>query len=130
MDVLTPDQRSYNMSRIRSVNTQPEIKIFTELDKLEKGYKKHYSIPGKPDIVFPEKKIAVFIDGEFWHGRYLRKIKTRLSDYWIKKITNNIKRDKKIRNQLKKEGWIVLRLWGDDIEKNLEKEFSKILKIL
>lgn len=74
MDRLTPEQRSFNMSRIRSKNTKPELFIFAELEKLGITFKKHYSLPGKPDIVFVKDKIAFFIDGEFWHGKYFAKI--------------------------------------------------------
>ena len=79
MDVLTKEQRSFNISRIRSKNTKPELFIFQELEKLNISFEKHYSIYGKPDVVFPECNVAVFIDGEFWHGKYFRKILKALS---------------------------------------------------
>src|SRR5947199_1851773 len=100
-DVLTPEQRSFNMSRIRSKNTKPVLLVFAELEKLGYIFEKHAMLPGKPDIAFPKKKVAVFIDGEFWHGRYFTKIKYRLTEYWIKKITNNRKRDRKNRKLLR-----------------------------
>lgn len=130
MDRLTPEQRSFNMSRIRSKNTKPELFIFTELEKLGVTFEKHYCLPGKPDVVLVKEKIAVFIDGEFWHGKYLTKIKQRLTDYWIHKLTFNRKRDRKNRKLLKAGGWTVLRLWDDDIKKNSKRELNKILKLL
>lgn len=130
MDRLTPEQRSFNMSRIRSKNTKPELIVFTELEKLGITFKKHHSLPGKPDVVFIKGKIAVFIDGEFWHGKYFSKIKHRLTDYWINKLTLNMKRDRKNKKLLKAEGWTVLRLWDDDIKKNHKREVNKILKLL
>lgn len=130
MDVLTPGQRSFNMSQIKSKNTKPELLIFEALKKKKIKFKKHFSIAGKPDVAFPKEKIAVFIDGEFWHGRYFSKIKSKLSEFWIKKITDNKKRDSRNRRLLKKEGWTVIRLWGDDIEKNGIREVNKILRAL
>lgn len=130
MDVLTPAQRSYNMSRIKSKNTKPELAVFEQLEKLEIPFERHYPIYGKPDIVFPQYKIAVFIDGEFWHGRYFTKIKYRLTEFWIQKITNNKKRDKKSSMLLKQGGWTVIRLWDDDIKKNCSKEVRKITKCI
>lgn len=129
-DVLTPEQRSLNMSRIRSKNTKPELFVFAELEKLGYIFEKHAALPGKPDIVFPEKKVAIFIDGEFWHGRYFSKIKHRLTEYWINKITNNRKRDRKNRKLLRHDGWNVIRLWDDDIKKHPEKEIRKILRAI
>ncbi len=127
-DVLTKEQRSYNMSRIRSKYTKPEVFIFNELKKMNLSFETHSKIIGKPDITFPQYKVAVFIDGEFWHGKYFTKIKYRLTDYWIQKITNNKKRDRKNRKLLKQDGWTVIRLWDDDINKNLKKELKKIFK--
>jgi DNA mismatch endonuclease, patch repair protein len=97
MDRHTAKQRSYNMSQIKSENTLPERIIFEKLK--EKGYKfrKHFGLPGKPDVVFVKEKVAVFIDGEFWHGRSFSKWKNDLSKFWLKKIGDNIKRDKKNR---------------------------------
>ena len=130
MDRLTPEQRSFNMSRIRSKNTKPELFIFTELEKLGIAFEKHYSLPGKPDIAFVREKIAIFIDGEFWHGKYFAKIEYRLTDYWIHKISHNRKRDRKNRKLLRSEGWTVIRIWDDDLKKNLGKELNKILRVI
>lgn len=116
------------MSRIRSKNTKPEVFVFEELKKLGLAFETHHSLPGKPDIVFSKEKVAVFIDGEFWHGKYLKKIKHRLSDYWVTKITNNRKRDRKNRKLLKSDGWHIIKLWDDDIKKHPKRELLKIIK--
>lgn len=129
-DVLTKQQRSYNMSKIRSKNTKPELFIFNELEKQGLVFEKHYSLPGQPDVAFVKNKVVVFIDGEFWHGRNLPKIKYRLTSYWIEKITKNIKRDRSNRKLLRAEGWKVIRLWGDEIKKNPSKAVNKIIKAL
>jgi DNA mismatch endonuclease (patch repair protein) len=130
MDRHTPLQRSYNMSQIKSKNTKPENIIFTLLKDRGIKFKKHYAVVGKPDIVFPELKLAVFIDGEFWHGKDFDSWKDRISPFWLDKIGKNILRDKKNFKLLKKEGWTVLRLWGRDIVKNPEKALLKITKLL
>lgn len=93
-DVLTRAQRSYNMSRVKSRNTKPEKTIFKLLKAKGYKFKKHYQIYGKPDIAFPKDKIAIFIDGEFWHGKNFRQWKEKLTPFWLDKITGNIKRDK------------------------------------
>ena len=78
---------------------------------------------GKPDFCFKGKKIAIFCDSEFWHGKKFLEgegFKTN-SDFWETKIKKNIERDKKVNQKLKNEGWIVIRFWGKEIEKNVQK---------
>lgn len=80
-------------------------------------------LPGKPDIAITKYKIAIFCDGEFWHGKdwEIKKPKIKNNrDYWIQKIEKNMERDVEIDKQLKSMGWRVLRFWGRDIVKNLE----------
>lgn len=128
MDVLTKSQRSYNMSQIRAKNTKPEIKLRKALfQKGLRGYKIHYNLHGKPDIVFTKYKIAVFIDGCFWHKcpKCFVKPKTKKS-YWLKKIENNKKRDKLVNEKLKNEGWLVLRFWEHQIEKEIDNVVKNI----
>lgn len=131
MDRLTPEQRSQNMAKIRSKNTKPEVLIFEELDNRGISYEKHYSaIPGKPDIAFPDKKVAVFINGEFWHGRYFSEYKDKLSDFWYKKISSNIKRDKKNYKLLRDDGWKIVKIWDRGLKKKLKREVRKIIKAI
>lgn len=130
MDVHTKLQRSYNMSRIRSKNTKPETIIFDLLRLKKVRFKKHYPIPGKPDIAFPKLKIAVFIDGEFWHGKDFTEWKAIISPFWLEKISKNISRDKKNRKILRSEGWKILRLWGRNIIKNPDNAYHKIARLL
>lgn len=115
------------MSRIRSKNTKPELLMFELLESAGIEFERHYKMLGNPDIVFPEKKLAVFIDGEFWHGRYLKMRKDRLPEYWVKKITHNIKRDKKYRKQLREEGWDIIQLWEDSIRKDKKRALRRVL---
>lgn len=132
MDNLTPEQRRRNMQRIRSTGTKAEKSIMNELR--EKGlvftsYDK--SIMGKPDIVFSEKKLAVFIDSDFWHGNPERFVRPKTNvEYWDKKIAGNKKRDREVNRQLKKQGWLVLRIWEYDVKHSLTRCVDKILKKL
>lgn len=130
MDKITKEQRSYNMSKIRSKNTKPEIMLFKLLQNKELKFKKHYNILGKPDVAFPKLKIAIFINGEFWHGRHYKKIKDKLSEFWKEKISKNINRDKKNYKLLKKKDWKVIIIWDKDLKKNPDKELNKILKTI
>ncbi len=130
MDRRTKQQRSYNMSRVRSKNTKPEVLIFSMLKDAGFKFRRHYEIHGKPDIAFPKQKIAIFVDGEFWHGKNFGKWKSSLSHFWLKKISDNIKRDKMNAKLLKREGWRSLHLWGKAITRKPEVAFSKIVKFI
>ena len=120
------------MSRIRSENTKVERLVFRELRKRGIYFQRHYKkAKGKPDIALPKKKKAVFIDGDFWHGRNFLKQKKRLpKKYWLAKIERNVKRDKANRVKLKKEGWKVLRIWEHEVQKNFDKTINKIINFL
>jgi len=132
MDVLTPAQRSFNMSRILSKNTSPEI-ILRKLLTAEgiRGYRLHYKILGKPDIVFPKKKITIFIDGCFWHKCKKDFIAPKTNKkFWFPKIKNNIARDKQVNRALKKTGWTVLRIWEHELKEISQKFLTKINQAL
>lgn len=120
------------MSRIRAKNTGIEKTVFVFLRKHRIYFQQHYDrIPGKPDIALPSKKIAVFINGDFWHGYKFAAWKNRLpQDYWVKKIETNIKRDQKNYRFLKRNGWKILKVWGHDVAKRPEKTCNKILDFL
>lgn len=123
MDNLTKEQRHKNMTHIRSKDTSIEIKLRKAL--WEKGirYRKNVTdLPGKPDIVITKYKIAVFCDSEFFHGKDWEVLKPHLeksnnSEYWIKKVERNMKRDDEVNKKLLFEGWTVIRFWGKDILK-------------
>lgn len=118
-DVLTHEQRKRNMSRIRGKNTQPEILLRKLLYSHGiRGYRIHYNLPGKPDIVFTKKKIAIFIDGCFWHKcpKCFQEPETR-KEFWMKKINSNVERDQRNTKKLQDTGWTVLRFWEHDIRK-------------
>lgn len=132
MDVFTKKKRSEIMSKIRSKNTKAEILVFRELRRHGIYFQKHYNkAPGKPDIALPRKKIAVFIDGDFWHGYRFSMTKIRLpKKYWQEKIEGNIKRDRTNRIKLRKHGWRVLRIWEHDVVKKQELTLNRIIDFM
>ena len=127
-DKFSKAKRSAIMSRIRSKNTSLEINFRKLLWKNGlKGFRIHYKLPGKPDIVFVSKRVVVFLDGDFWHGYNWKKLgKIPPRKYWQKKIQKNIDRAKKYNKMLKKDGWKVIRLWEHEVKKNAEKCINKI----
>jgi len=124
MDDLTPEQRHKNMSNIKSKNTSIEIILRKALWQEGIRYRKNVrALPGKPDIAIYKYKIAIFCDGELWHGKDWETRKEKIGtnrEYWIPKIERNIKRDNLNEKELEKMGWIVLRFWGKYIKKNIE----------
>jgi DNA mismatch endonuclease (patch repair protein) len=100
-DVFTKEKRSEVMSKIRSKNTKIEMLVFRELARKKIYFQRHYGAGRiNIDIALPRRKKAVFIDGDFWHGYYFVRDKKKLPNiYWIEKIENNIKRDRRSRNK-------------------------------
>jgi len=123
MDVLTPEQRSKCMSRIKAENTSIEVLLRKALWREGIRYRKNLkTLPGKPDIAITKYKIAIFCDGELWHGKDWEKTKNRINsnrDFWISKIEKNMMKDTINEKKLEKAGWVVLRFWGKDIKKKL-----------
>jgi DNA mismatch endonuclease (patch repair protein) len=120
-DVFSPEKRSEIMSRIRAKNTKAEVIVFKYLREQKVYFQKHYTrTPGKPDIALPRKKKAVFIDGDFWHGRTLQRLIDRPGinrEYWIPKIRRNMARDLETNAHYAKEDWNVLRVWESDLKR-------------
>lgn len=130
-DTFSPEERSRIMSLVRSKNTKPEKIVFSYLRKSNVYFQRHYKRAiGNPDIALPRKKKAVFIDGDFWHGRDYRKVlaKHDTDSYWIKKITRNMERDKEQRTMLHDEGWVLLVVWESDIIRK-STQFQELQKI-
>lgn len=130
MDKLTPEQRRKNMQAVKAKGSVIEVTLAKAL--WAKGYryrKNNKSVFGKPDLTFKRQKIAVFVDGDFWHGKNWKQRKhdhKSNQEFWHAKIEKNMARDKLVNRTLKKEGWTVLRFWGSDIKKNLETCIAKI----
>ena len=123
------------MVSIRSKNGKAERLTFSYLRRNRIYFQKHYArAPGKPDVALPRKKKAVFIDGDFWHGRnYMHRLKGRSpEDPWIVKIERNIARDMQQSGALKKSGWSVLRIWESDVnrKRTQQQSLEKIKKFL
>ena len=130
-DKLTPEQRSYCMSRVKGKDTGLEKKVRSELHKRGLRFRKHPPrLPGKPDIVFPNQKIAIFLDGDFWHGYRFPTWKNKLKPFWKNKIEETRKRDRKNFDRLKRDGWRVLRIWEHEIKKDFSGAIEKILLTL
>lgn len=125
MDNLSKEQRRKNMQHIRAKDSGIEVALRQALWAKGYRYRKNYSLlPGKPDIVFTKDKVAIFCDGEFFHGKDWETLKTTLKnsnngDYWINKISRNRERDEEINKKLQFMGWTVIRFWGNDIKKNV-----------
>lgn len=108
-------------SKIRSSNTKGEVLLRSVVWKLGFRFRKNVkTLPGKPDIVFPRERVAIFCDGDFWHGRNWEEKKKKMrqgsnAPYWLSKIEANIDRDKRHNVSLKELNWAVLRFWESDI---------------
>ena len=122
MDKLTPEQRKKCMRSNKSTGTKPELVLAKAMWALGLRYRKNSgSIFGKPDFSFKKYKVAVFVDGEFWHGKDWEQKKAEIKgnrEFWIAKIERNIQRDIEVTGRLKAEGWMVLRFWSNDVIKN------------
>lgn len=127
-DVHTPEQRSFNMSRIRSRDTKPELLLRSELWRRGYRYRLKSSLPGKPDIVFHRQRLAIFVDGCFWHGcpKHFQLPKTR-SEFWRKKIESNRQRDKEINALLKSCGWNVYRVWEHRSSQRTARDIARLI---
>lgn len=123
-DIFDSDKRSSIMSKVRSQNNKSTelklIKIFKEYNI--KGWRRNYKVKGHPDFVFLDKKIAVFVDGCFWHGHDCRNTRpSSNTEYWIKKRNRNIQHDMDITILFKQRGWTVVRIWECELKiKNME----------
>jgi DNA mismatch endonuclease (patch repair protein) len=119
-DVFTKEKRSQVMAKIRSQGSKIEIRMKNALDQSGVNYEYQPKLFGRPDFLV-ESKIAVFCDSSFWHGRNWANLKKKLSaGYWQDHIGKNRERDVLVNKALKKQGYIVLRFWDDEIRKNVE----------
>lgn len=126
----TTPQRSYIMSRIRAKNTKPELLLRNALWAKGIRYRIHAKeLPGKPDIVIRRYRLAIFVDGEFWHGHQWERTKGRIKSnrqFWWSKIERNIERDNENNAALIAAGYTVFRFWGEDVRKNLHKCVNQV----
>ena len=132
-DTLSKKKRSSLMSKIRSESTVFEQNFINELRKRtrHKMLLNVRVIKGKPDIVFDKHVLCVFLDSDFWHGwQYPRWRHLLKSEFWRKKIENNRRRDLRVTQYLRSQGWLVVRIWEHSIKQNKEKALQKILLAL
>ena len=123
MEHRTPEQIKMNMQHNKATGSKIEVMLMKELWSRGLRYRKNVkTVYGKPDIAFIGKKVAVFCDGEFWHGYNWDERKHDFKSnqsFWLPKIERNMERDKEVTQQLESDGWIVLRFWERNIKKNL-----------
>lgn len=128
-DVFTKRKRSEVMSRIPGRgNRQTELALATLLRKSGvTGWRRNQRLFGKPDFVFRKSRIAVFVDGCFWHGcpRHL-KMPSNNRAFWKRKLTGNRRRDRLVNRVLRRRGWCVIRVWGHDLTKNPQRCIERI----
>ncbi len=134
MDRLTPEKRSWNMSRIKGKDTSLEVMVrkylFAKGFRFRKNDKRY---PGKPDIVLPKYRTAIFINGCFWHmhqGCKQARLPKSNTEFWKEKLEKNVANDKKHKQALIDMGWRVIILWECELEKNFENMMSHLLQIL
>ena len=145
MDVLKPEQRRENMRRIKSADTKSELLLRKKLWHNGFRYRKNYKVlPGKPDIVLTKYKVCIFVDSEFFHGkgfeigyksRKYSSLREQLehsnnSEFWLKKIQQNMKRDREVEQELTKMGWKVIRFWSKDVLKDPEYCYKAITETI
>ena len=133
MDVLTPEQRHRNMSRIRSENSKPEKRIRSLLHRLGYRFRLHSkNLPGTPDIILPKYKTVIFVHGCFWHrhnGCKDASVPKTNTERWIKKFDVNVKRDRQAILDLEALGWSVIVIWDCELKK-MDELTVRILSLL
>ena len=134
MEKLTAEQRRKNMQAVRASGSKIETALAKALFAKGLRYRKNdRTVFGKPDLTLKKYKLAVFVDSEFWHGKdwETRKFDHKSNqEFWLTKIERNIERDNEVNEKLIAEGWQVLRFWGKDITKNLDKCITNIQKTI
>ena len=130
LDKITKTQRSYIMSQIRGTRTKPELIVKENIDGRKLRYQPK-GIPERPDFANKSKKIALFIDGCFWHKcpRCYKPPKSN-KKYWKAKVERNTKRDRYVNRKMKKEGWTVIRFWEHQVKENELHIIKKINELL
>lgn len=130
-DVMTAAQRSRCMSRIRGRDTKPEVALRSALWRCGLRFRKNSRLRGKPDIVFPVERLAVFVDGCFWHRCPQHQTKPASNaEFWERKLSENVERDQRINRILDADGWTVLRVWEHEVEDGLKEVARRIRQLV
>jgi DNA mismatch endonuclease (patch repair protein) len=116
------------MSRIKGKDTGLELRVRSELHRKGLRFRKHVKdLPGKPDIVFRRARVAIFVDGDFWHGYLFPSWEDKVSDFWKAKISKTRERDAENHRRLSEMGWAVIRLWQHELEEDFEGCIERIV---
>lgn len=119
------------MSRVRSKDTDIEAAVRSALHRRGFRFRKHVrDLPGSPDIVFRRARVAVFVDGKFWHGYDYTSWKHTLAPYWREKIESNIARDERNFRALREAGWAVVRVWQHEVKRELDAVVERIADLV
>jgi DNA mismatch endonuclease (patch repair protein) len=131
-DTRTPEQRKRIMAAVKSRNTGPEVELRKALYGCGlRGWRCNYKrASGRPDIAWPARRVAVFVDGAFWHGHPSRHKPGRSGAYWDRKIEQNVARDRRVNRELRNSGWEVLRVWDFEIRNDLEGVVARIVNVV
>jgi len=131
-DTRTPEQRSRIMAAVKSKDTTPELALRQALFQAGvRGWRVHYrGAQGTPDIAWPRLKVAVFVDGAFWHGHPSRHKPGRSGSYWDRKIANNVERDRRVDAALEAAGWLAIRVWDFEVKRALPEVLDGVLQAL
>lgn len=128
-DIMSPEARSAVMSRIKGRNTGPELKMAAAFAKHQLSWEGHVrDLPGRPDFVFRDAKVAVFVDGDFWHGWRFPVWQDKLSEKWEAKIEGNRVRDARNHRRLRRMGWKVVRLWEHQVSADIDACVSRVIQ--
>lgn len=130
VDKLTREQRRRCMQSNKAKGTKPEVLLMKELWRRGLRYRKNVNgVPGTPDLCFKRKKVAVFVDGDFWHGRNWAEGQTRIKSnraFWYAKIERNMARDVRVNQLLSESGWQVVRIWESEIKHSLSSSADRV----
>jgi DNA mismatch endonuclease (patch repair protein) len=120
------------MSAVRRTGTSPELKLRKALWAAGvRGWRCDFAkAPGRPDLAWPKRRVAVFVDGAFWHGHPSRHKPGRSGSYWDEKIARNVERDCRVDRELRDQGWVVERFWDFEVEKDLDRTVVRVTKLL
>jgi DNA mismatch endonuclease (patch repair protein) len=131
-DTRTPEQRSRIMAAVKGKNTAPELALRRGLHAQGvRGWRCHYKrAPGTPDLAWPGLRVAVFVDGAFWHGHPSRHQPGRSGEFWDDKIARNVERDRAADAALAAAGWIVVRAWDFEVRGDLDSVVARVIEAL
>ena len=130
-DIMSPEKRSAVMSRIRGKDTGPERVMAAHFSQRGLTWEGHVKeLPGRPDFVFRDARLAVFVDGDFWHGWRFPQWRHKLSEKWEAKIEETRRRDARNHRRLRRMGWKVVRIWEHQIKKSREECVARVITFI